>query len=359
MISRNIPSCRNMRIGNTVRYIAASGESEEKLGRLWAVNCNAGDSVERLDHIINEMESVESLTARGGISQCYHFVVSFKDERPPDDVMVSIDREFADALGVGEHQRVAATHINTEHFHMHIAYNLVHPGTHRVHRMDYDFYVQDRTCRAVEAKYGLKAGKGIDYGRDRNPMPKRARDREARDWEQSFSGYVLEFADKLDSWWYTAKTWEKVHADFAEFGLRLVPWGKGLVIQDIGHRGRNIKASILGRKFGKPGMEGRFGPYMPPSTKRHEREAKSRFGPRPTTRHGGQSELWRKYQNTPKGRRAPDGNIVSSWRAFLVSEALHDPLAWDIIDQHERELKEAALEEEQELEQGMERGMSL
>src|SRR3546814_6539433 len=44
-------------------------------------------------------------------------MVSFRDERPSPEALRDIEREFAQALGFGDHQRIAGTHINTENFH--------------------------------------------------------------------------------------------------------------------------------------------------------------------------------------------------------------------------------------------------
>src|SRR5690606_41073424 len=50
-------------------------------------------------------------------------------EKLSAETLKDIEAEFAAALGLQDHQRVAGTHINTDNFHMHVAYNLVNPRT--------------------------------------------------------------------------------------------------------------------------------------------------------------------------------------------------------------------------------------
>ena len=129
MITKTIRRSTPRRFGELARYIAAAEEKTEKLGAFWAVNCRAGDCLDRLDHIINEVEATQALNIRGTADKSHHLVLSFKDERPSDADLAAIETEFAQALGLEEHQRVVATHTNTANFHAHIGYNRVHPRT--------------------------------------------------------------------------------------------------------------------------------------------------------------------------------------------------------------------------------------
>lgn len=348
VIKRNSKYC----FGRLARYLAAAEEKEEKLGMLWVVNCKAGDTIDRLDHIINEIEATQYLNVRGTRDRSYHLVLSFKDERPPDADLAAIEREFANALGLGEHQRVAATHTNTANFHAHIAYNRVHPQTRKLNGLPFDYYTRDRIARAIEEKYGLKKGRGADYQKHRNSLPPKARGRETRCWEQSFAGYVLELGSELDYRLAIAKSWEEFHASLAEFGLMIEPWKKGLVIMDVNQGESRVAASILGRDFGKPGIEKLLGPFEPA---RGERPSKviRRFEPHPLTQHEGQGQLWEQYMADGVDRSKLIKVGYSGWRGFLEAKAVSDPLAWDIIDHYERQLREAALEKEIDMDRGV------
>ncbi|ERP94979.1 hypothetical protein Q669_31095 [Labrenzia sp. C1B10] len=102
------------------------------------------------------------------------------------DVLKDIEQEFAKALGLEDHQRVVGTHINTENFHMHIQFNLVHPETFRMHTPFRDFQVLQLTAAELEKEHGLEVvqGRGPDKDRMHNDQEnQKARDKEANSWE--------------------------------------------------------------------------------------------------------------------------------------------------------------------------------
>ena len=74
-----------------------------------------------------------------------------------------------------EHQRVSVVHHDTDHLHVHIAINRVHPKTHRVHWPSYSKLVLDRLCVEVEQEYGLLAGCVTERGSARRISKRRAR----------------------------------------------------------------------------------------------------------------------------------------------------------------------------------------
>src|SRR3546814_612875 len=173
-------------------YIAAAPEEGEKLDDLWIVNCDAGETVEDLPLAIKEVKATQALNQTAKSGKTYHLMVSFRDERPSPEALRDIEREFAQALGFGDHQRIAGTHINTENFHLHIAVNKIHPVTLKAHTPFRDFKALEKVSREMEIKYGLK----VDLGRADKIEPEkqaaRARDKEAHTWEQRFDAYVRE-----------------------------------------------------------------------------------------------------------------------------------------------------------------------
>ena len=108
---------------NLGRDIAAAKEKGEKLDKFWIVKCDAGTDLTDLDTALIEIEATR--TRRPGIAdKTYHLVVSFhpgEEEKLSLAHLQDIERHFAEALGYGDHQRVAGTHINTDNLHMHVA----------------------------------------------------------------------------------------------------------------------------------------------------------------------------------------------------------------------------------------------
>jgi hypothetical protein len=244
-------------------YIAAAPEEGEKLDDLWIVNCDAGETVEDLPLAIKEVKATQALNQTAKSGKTYHLMVSFRDERPSPKALRDIEREFAQALGFGDHQRIAGTHINTENFHLHIAVNKIHPVTLKAHTPFRDFKVLEKVSREMEKKYGLK----VDLGRADKIEPEkqaaRARDKEAHTWEQSFDGYVREEKDQLMAALDAAGSWHDLHQAFQRLDIELRPRGNGLVIANASGV-EMIKASALDRKFSKSVLEHRFGAFVPP-----------------------------------------------------------------------------------------------
>ena len=112
------------------RYVAAAKEKGEKLDKFWIVNCDAGAGLDDLDTALIEIEATRTMASAKVNDRTYHLVVSFhagEREKLSQEDLQDIERNFAEALGFADHQRVAGTHVNTDNFHMHVAYNKVHP----------------------------------------------------------------------------------------------------------------------------------------------------------------------------------------------------------------------------------------
>ena len=315
------------------RYIAAAKEPGEKLERLWMVNTFGADAVQDLELAIREVKAVQALNTRVKGDRNYHLMVSLRaGERPSVEAMADVEREFAQALGFGEHQRVAATHENAGNYHLHVAINRIHPMTGKGRWPSHDYRAMEQVCRAMEAKYGLEVDRGRSDVMEGSRTPPGAQDKEAQSWEQSFYGYVkeheTELAERLDA----SKGWAGVHAAFAQYDLRLKPRGAGLVIMDRNKR-HPLKASALVRAFSKAALEARFGPFEAPAPKRAARQTKprTRYRRRPLTRHAGQARLWRRFSGA---RSTLLGRMAANWKTYLISQAYTDPLAMVIVTAH-------------------------
>ena len=296
------------------------------------VNTLGGDAVQDLELAIREVKAVQALNTRVKGDKSYHLMVSLRaGERPSAEAMADIEREFAQALGFGEHQRVAATHENTGNYHLHVAINRVHPVTGKGHWPSFDYRTLEEVSRAMEVKYGLEVDRGRADMMEASRTPPGAQDKEAQSWEQSFHGYVKEHETKLAQALDASKGWGAVHEAFAQYDLRLKPRGAGLVIMD-GNKRHAIKASALGRAFSKAALEARFGPFEPPP-KHTARQSKprTRYRRRPLTRHRGQGRLWGRFAGA---RSTLLDTMAPNWKTFLISQARTDPLAMVIVTAH-------------------------
>lgn len=336
MIAKRIDRKPEVRddFGQLGRYIAAAKETGEKLDKFWIVNCDAGADLVDLDTALIEIEATR-LLKQGIADKTYHLVVSFhpgEEEQLSLDDLQDIERNFAQALGYGEHQRVVGTHVNTDNFHMHIAFNKIHPATGRCHTPRQDFKAVAKVARAMELKYGLRVDKGMtDVGAEKNPVSGRARDYEAKTWQQSFERHLIEHKAEILGVISGADGWQKLHEGLAEYGTVLKTRGAGLVFaQTDGSKGR-MKASALDRSCSLAEMEKRLGPYVPPEAKERPRPPKRPYQAKPMTRHPGSNRLWRAYTQQKKPGFLGRVLHIRNWKDYLLAEAHKDALALAII----------------------------
>ena len=313
-------------------YIAAAKETGEKLDKFWIEGCAAGTELQDLDLALAEIEVIRDFKPK--ISErTYHLVVSFRPgerEKLSDEDLKDIEREFAKALGYGDHQRVAGTHVNTDNFHMHVAYNKVHPVTHRVHTPRRDFFILEKTARAMEQKYGLFVDRGASESVE--PGNAKVQSIEAQTWQQSFESHLKEHKSEILVAIAKATTWHEVHANLVDFDAGLKKRANGLVFHQLGGR-HAMKASSLDRSCSLNAMEGRFGPYEPAPIPECAPTPKHPYTAKPKFHHPGQDRLWQAFLDTRKRPSFLARNFLNirSWKDFLIADAMKDPLAMAII----------------------------
>ena len=274
----------------------------------------------------------------------YHLVVSFRpgeQDRLSKDDLVAIEAEYAKALGYADHQRVAGTHINTDNFHMHIAFNKVHPETLKVVTPHRDFKILARISRAMEKKYGLTIDPGMTDSKERDPnkLSPAARNYEAHTWQESFQRHVLKHREEILKGLGEAKNWQEAHKVLAGYNINLKLRGNGMVL--MSPDGQAMKASQLDRSCSKKKLEERFGVFEAQRSKTQFKQ-KRRYKPRPLVRHLNTPALWRRYLNARKIMpRQPSlaARTLRNWKMFLLMEVHQDPLAMVLIMAHREILK--------------------
>jgi len=338
MIAKRVKRTSNSNFGQLARYIAAARDSGEKLDALWIINSNAGGELEDLSHAVRDIEATQALNSRSNADKTYHLIVSFRDEKPSPDQLKEIEQSIAMALGFEDHQRVIGTHQNTDNFHMHIAYNKIHPESLVIRSPFQDFKKLSAVCREIEQKYELKVDPGMEEGQERGKAKtnQAAKDYEAHTWQQSLDSYIKEHAKPLKEGLDNADTWQDLHETFAEYGLELKPRGNGMIIKVIDGK-QMVKASTLERSFAADAKK-KLGPFAPPNKTKLPKPQKA-YEAKPTTKHKDTAKLWNRYQSRKNNKKSWIGKAASSWKEFLKLEALNDPLAIAIIQAHKQMLK--------------------
>ncbi|MGK2742262.1 TraI/MobA(P) family conjugative relaxase [Tepidicaulis sp. LMO-SS28] len=345
MIARRLPKDAKIADNFTAlgKYIAAAQEEGEKLDQFWIVGCDAGDELGDLDAALAEIEAVRRHKPETK-NKSYHLMVSFRPgdrERLSADALKDIETEFAAALGLKDHQRVAGTHINTDNFHMHVAYNLVNPKTLKMAYPRHDFKALAKTARALEQKYGLAIDRGMTDGieRGREGLSPEAQDYERHTWQQSFQRYMLDHKDEILKGIGEAGNWQAVHGALAAHGVSLRKRANGLVFVEAREGKQAMKASAFDRSCSKPALEKRLGPFEAMKKTRQAEVAVAmpvrRYKARPMLKgHPATGVLWRRYLTTRRAvPRRPGiiGRAIGNWKQFLLAEAYNDPMAIVLI----------------------------
>jgi len=311
----------------------------EKVGGLRVTNCGTDDPAAATLLI----EAVQAANTRSKNDKTYHLVFAFPPgEQPPLETLHAIEDELCAAIGFADHQRISAVHIDTDHLHVHVAINKVHPTGHQNIEPFYDKQRLMEACDRLEIKHGLqrtnhglediqrergnrsrielgpeqrgeepagsvrRAGNGdrADAGRRRRLIGDRAAAVEAQSGMETLARYV---AREVSPALRAATSWRAVHAELAGHGLQIKERGAGLVIGDDGIP-LWVRASQCARELSMKAMTDRLGPFVQ-ADGQHRGDAASRYRqrsytPKPMQQHPATTQLFAQYQRERQARLA-------------------------------------------------------
>lgn len=361
------------------QYIAnvkvENSTTNEKLEDLWAVNCYSGDGIGDINAIINEVEATQNINDTS-LHKTYHIEVSFKPkEKPSLSQLQDIERNIAKTLGFDNHQAVIGTHINTDHYHMHIAYNMINPDTYKKHTPYQAFPKLQKLAHQLEKKHKLyviptRIKKLLPHIKSKRPQHYQSRDYEAHTWRQSFLNHCKELKPSIDYHMQHAKNWQDVHRIFGEHNLQIKKRGNGLVITQLRlsktyPKPSYIKASDFGRRYSKNQIEKRLQSHYQPisnNTKQHiinnvtndanANTYKKTYIPyiaKPLYKHRDKqknNQLWQDFcQFKPPSALSPTKKLpkeyrVNSWKQYIMMLAsTQDPLALAVLASYKMLIK--------------------
>ena len=193
----------------------------------------------------------------------YHMIISWRPDEAPSDVTM---REVADRalfdLGLNEHQAVLAAHRDTNHRHLHILVNRVHPETGKAWHTSKDWARFERSI----ARQALELGLVKVDGRHNTPEQMAREAKRARDSEYQMHKRLGRDTPK-DRWsveeiksrkkqlapiFEQSRSWDQLTRRLDAEGLALTAKGQGLVIDDgMGF----MKLSDLGKEVRLAGLE--------------------------------------------------------------------------------------------------------
>ncbi|WP_238405306.1 TraI/MobA(P) family conjugative relaxase [Citrobacter youngae] len=325
----------------TADYIldSANGTTEgEKVASYRVTNCGTDDPADAAILI----QATQAANTRSKAEKTYHFVYSFPPGEQPDlETLHAIEDELCAAIGLDEHQRVSAVHIDTDNLHVHVAINKVHPTGLQNIEPYYDQFRLMEACERLEVEHGLQRtfhgleAKQRHQNRDIDLLPAKAPEQrdslfrehlrnaydlsiseppeaktlnglrklsdirlqkkqsadkaepvrigakvasvEAQSGIETLTGYA---ARELAPAMRQATSWQELHDAAAEHGLEVRQRGAGLVIGEP-DLGIWAKASNVGRDLSMKALTDRLGPFQHSERQAEAKANRKRYEPRP------------------------------------------------------------------------------
>jgi hypothetical protein len=247
------------------------------------------------------VDAVQAQNTRAGNKRTYHLVISLHpdDRRLERKELQEVVDRLVDTLGFAEHQYIAVRHNDTDHEHIHVAINKIHPETFRIHSPAWDHQKLFTGARALEWELGLTPLRSRT--REHERIPQRAADCEAHHGVDSFARWARE---KLRPALQTSelRSWDDAHDVCSRFGVVIRAHGNGLVFEDV-ERGVRVKASFVARELSKTRLCERLGAFQSASERQREaaQRAPHRYSPMPAR---ASQSLWKEYERTLQEARA-------------------------------------------------------
>lgn len=285
MIAKRI-ELRNQQMSSfsrLVKYITNTQDKNERVGTIRVTNCSSDDP----EWAAMEAEAVQTRNKRSQMDKTYHLLVSFREgDSPALEVLEAIESRICMELGYGEHQRVSAIHYDTDHTHIHIAINKIHPKRFTAHEPYFDKRKLGELCQTFEQEYGIAPDNHIPR---MTQGEAKAQDMEKSSGIESLIGWVKRgvLPEML-----AATSWQEMHRLMASHGLTLAMRGNGLVVID--GTGIGAKASSISRGLSKVALEKKLGSFQPSMATSIPPVA--RYAVMPTRSVVDTSGLWELYQ---------------------------------------------------------------
>ncbi len=280
------------------KYLLDSQGKANRVGEVRVTNCGSDENDPMW--AVAEVEAVQRANTRARTDKTYHLTLSFRaGEEPDPQVLKELEDRVCEKLGYREHQRISVIHRDTEHLHIHIAINKIHPRKLTILDPYYGQFKLGEICASLEDEYRLEPDNHACRKKERRS---RTDSMERAGGVESVIGFIRrECADKLR----VANTWEELLGVLAEHDLEAKTRGNGLVI--CAPDGVSVKASSIARDFSIGKLEERLGIFPAESGIKSE-QAKPKPGEktyrkRPMPMRTDTGSLWTKYRQEMDAKR--------------------------------------------------------
>lgn len=273
---------------------AQDAKSGEKVASYRISHCGTQDPADATLQIL----ATQAANTRSKTDKTYHLVYAFPPgEQPPLPILHAIEDSLCQAIGLGNHQRISAVHVDRDHLHVHVAINKVHPTGLQNIEPYYDKRKLMEACEQLERTYNLqRTHHGIPLALKHQTPVSRPRSNEKIAQMEIHAGLqtlTSRIVQELVPAMRQAPDWQELHRLAASQGVVIRPRGAGLV---IGDPKTNLwtKASNLGRDLSMSALTKRLGPFQAPRLS--EQAASQGYKPNPIQNSPLSTALFERYQ---------------------------------------------------------------
>lgn len=185
------------------------------------------------------MEATASLSARTK-HPAYHMIIGWHpDEEPTPEVMQEVALKTLEMAGLGSYQALIMGHGDTNHPHLHMMINRVHPDTGKAWKASHDYALFDRIMRTLSDDHCFRYAPAHRYNLDETDnlskkpnskatyAAKRGAKTNRPQWPKTKS---RAFGERLSEQLDAASTWDDLSTLISEHALTLEEKGQGYVI---------------------------------------------------------------------------------------------------------------------------------
>ena len=172
----------------------------------------------------------------------YHMSISWPpEERPDQETIAYVVDEVLKDLGLEAHQALLIAHRHTEHTHVHVVINRVHPETGRAWCNSWDRRHREKSLRRLEQELGFRYVPGRHSDPEKSEsMGRRAKRGDRQQAAKKDTKALNQFPPErikalkadLAPAFESAKSWVELEATVSARGLRFEKKGQGLVLTD-------------------------------------------------------------------------------------------------------------------------------
>lgn len=235
------------------------GEKKDRVDWFAAENMDIGSLREGamlMKEAANENSRVEK--------PVYHFSINWHPDESGQvdkELGIKIAREALKDLGLEDHHALIVAHKDTDHYHVHIVANRIHPETDKAWTGSFTKMKLEESMARLSLEHGFEVVPGRHNSKDLGIEPPQAdvsQPSEALRYEQRTDSpsYNTKVKIELPEVFEKSNSWEELHSNLDEKGYQIQTRGRGLVVVD--QEGHFAKVSSIGREFSKASLERRF-----------------------------------------------------------------------------------------------------